>query len=68
MKSICAWCYPNARQGEETEKITHGICPRHMEQIQQETIAYWRKEGKEIKEEFKSEKGTKNAIRNLEPS
>jgi len=64
MKSICAWCFPNLRQGEGMEQITHGICPRHMDQIQRETIAYWRKEGKEIKEEFKSGKGTKNTISN----
>ena len=63
MKSICAWCFPNAPQGEGMEQITHGICPRHMEQIQQETIAYWRKEGKEIKE-FEKERETKNTTRN----
>jgi len=44
MKSICAWCYPNARQGEGMEQITHGICPQHMEQIRLETIAYWREQ------------------------
>jgi ribosome modulation factor len=44
MKSICAWCFPNASQGGETEEITHGICPFHMEQMRTETIGYWRKE------------------------
>ena len=68
MKSICAWCYPNAPQGEEREEITHGICPQHMEQIQREATSYWRKEGKEIKEEFKSGKGTKKTISNYEPT
>ncbi len=64
MKSICAWCFPNVSQGEDMEPVTHGICPRHMEQIQREAIAYWRKEGKEIKEEFGIETGIENTIGN----
>jgi hypothetical protein len=44
MRAICAWCFPNASQGEETEEITHGICPFHMQKIRLQTIAYWRKE------------------------
>ncbi len=68
MKSICAWCFPNAPQGEETEQISHGICPQHMAQIQQEAVAYWRKEGREFKEELKREIETKNIIRDYEPT
>ncbi len=62
MKSVCAWCFPGGSPGEETEEITHGICPFHMEQIRQESIAYWRKEGQEIKE-FEKEGETKNTNR-----
>ena len=63
MKSVCAWCFPNVSQEEEAEQITHGICPKHMEQIRQETIAYWRKEAKEMKLRFEREKEAKNIIR-----
>ncbi len=63
MKSVCAWCFPGGSPGEETEEITHGICPFHMEQIRQETIAYWRKEAKEMKLRFEREKEAKSIIR-----
>ncbi len=63
MKSVCAWCFPGGSPGEETEEITHGICPFHMEQIRQESIAHWRKEGKEIKG-FEKGIETKNTTRN----
>ena len=56
MRSICAWCFPNAPQGEEAEEITHGICPFHMEQMRLEAIAYWRKEAeREGQSSWKSE-------------
>ena len=63
MKSVCAWCFPGIPPGEDPEEITHGICPYHMEQIQQEAIAYRKKEVTEIKVRFEREKETKNTIR-----
>ena len=58
MKSVCAWCFPDVSHREEAEQVTHGICPRHMETIRQDAIAYWRKEGwsnEEINRAFGSE-------------
>jgi hypothetical protein len=29
--AVCAWCHP--RQEDESEVVSHGICPRHFQEI-----------------------------------
>ena len=31
-KLVCAWCHP-PRSGEPVGRVSHGICPRHFEEL-----------------------------------
>ena len=32
---VCAWCKPHP-EGHELDVVTHGICPRHFEELKHE--------------------------------